>query len=779
MAVVSSLKNERSQQQEQRQQTQQQAAQSRQGPQNINIPQNLKGAAEKWREAEEEEESKEQSSPGPMDTMAAVAAAAAAARSKKAGSDDESAASSSGSEEEEEELQQQQRRGAGEPNARKRKLAHRKRDGKPEVDDDERADEDDDEEEEGDRRAVKRASSDPPGGETLANEKSDDAESASDATVRRPRKSSKSFLNSMPRVMDHGNGPQGHSQMRFALETNWHPSYVRTRHKNLRCFPFCAPEHKERSFCGLPITVFLRCPNAQAARKLHLMGRFRKVREKPLVEMGAKSSTASFDVSRVVFASFQEYNEAEGMAVFDFMPPRKWRYHCEQNKYTTSELHAFTAYVFDDRNICVDIKDSPHFRIVSAWRQDVNTVSRPLHPMLHRRASTSSAPAESTSAQQHFAAAQNFPNQRRSSFVGSSAEHSAMAMMSQFNSHMHQQQQQAHAAQAAMANYQQFLASSGQQQQSNPQHNVSQPFFPSSFQSNFSAQPIGGYFNSLAAGPQAAAAAVAAAAAAASSHQQQGQTPPSFQANPMLSDFLVSLSNSDKANNFAPTSLPASQRPGSAMQTTVEETSNSNNNNKTSNANKNERTIPAPVLASLQHMQVQRNANDAKSASGSPPRKTAGDLTADAAKARGESSKTTNEQQAVAFGNSNSGLQQGAAALASFSAQNMSQPSNGTEASNNNNNNSNNNNNNASFPWAQSSPQPGNAANYGILTQLQAILAQQHQNNNNNSPSFAGLQGNFSGNPTGSNAPAFNANAMAALLSQWPNMQQQQQPYNN
>lgn len=576
-------------------------------------------------------------------------------------------------------------------NSRKRKLADSS---KPQTDDE---DDDDD-----DERSVKRMSS-----ET----KDADSETDSQDPNRRSRKSSKSFLNSMPRVMDHGMGPQGHSQMRFALETNWHPSYVRTRHKNLRCFPFCAPEHKERSFCGLPITVFLRCPDAQTARKLHLMGRFRKVREKPMVEIGVKSSSATSEVSRVVFASFQEYNEAEGVAVFDFMPPRKWRYHCEQNKYTTSELHAFTAYVFDDRNICIDIKDSPHFRIVSAWRQDVNTVSRPLHPMLHRRNSISSAPETMQQAQHQVP---GLMHQRRSSFVNTQPE--SMGMMSS--------QMQAQAQAQAIANYQQFLR--GQQQQQQQRANA---FYSANYGRQFSLQqqqlamqqqqPLGGFYTSLTQQQQPSM-----------SGSMQPQQQQALQMSNALSEFIVSLG--DK-NTMA--SLAAAQRGEEAK------------------ASMSERSIPPAANLLMQNKIIQSTGNNSNNEE--------------------SSSKITQLKNEVSTGGSNTSSPKSASAM-SFASMNAqpnnnslgsfcspsAQTSNGNEASTLN------------FPWnvvnrQQSQQNPGNMA---FINQLQALLGQQANLNTLNASNTAPHQAQGF---QGSGAPFGNIATLSALAQAWPAMQQQ------
>ena len=174
-------------------------------------------------------------------------------------------------------------------------------------------------------------------------------------------------------------------QLKFVHAESWHASYVRTRHKNLRCFPFCSPSHRERSFCGLPITVMYPSDSIESAKKLNMIGCFRKAKAPLLLNCGGRSAEVfeKEHQNEIIAGLFTAYDKEARLGTYEFRPPRKWRYKCEQNKYTTSELHTFTVYLLQlseatNAYECVGSKDSPAFNIVSAWNQSLETVSRPL-----------------------------------------------------------------------------------------------------------------------------------------------------------------------------------------------------------------------------------------------------------------------------------------------------------------------------------------------------------------------------------------------------------------
>ncbi len=180
---------------------------------------------------------------------------------------------------------------------------------------------------------------------------------------------------------DFGAGAGGRSVARFWAAQNWHASYVRTRQKNLRCFPFCASTHKDHSFCGESIRILVTVASSAAAMSLSLEGCFRKVKEDPHVALGTPRSALRWPEDELVSGCLSCWDPFSCVAVFDFAPSRKWRYRCSQNKHRSMDSHAFTVATFDALGICVDLVDSPHFRIVSAWLQNISSVARPLWGM--------------------------------------------------------------------------------------------------------------------------------------------------------------------------------------------------------------------------------------------------------------------------------------------------------------------------------------------------------------------------------------------------------------
>ena len=56
--------------------------------------------------------------------------------------------------------------------------------------------------------------------------------------------------------------------------------------KNLRCFPLCGEEHKERGFCGRPVIVHLQASSAKELDDLVCWARFRPIAKDDVVEVG-------------------------------------------------------------------------------------------------------------------------------------------------------------------------------------------------------------------------------------------------------------------------------------------------------------------------------------------------------------------------------------------------------------------------------------------------------------------------------------------------------------
>mmetsp|Transcript_6318 Transcript_6318/g.7241 ORF Transcript_6318/g.7241 Transcript_6318/m.7241 type:complete len:458 (+) Transcript_6318:216-1589(+) len=170
----------------------------------------------------------------------------------------------------------------------------------------------------------------------------------------------------------------------FQHEGRWHDSYVRTRHKNIRCFPFCSPQHRERSFCGQSLVATIKFSNAKMAKWIHARGMFRKKSEDLYFKHGNRENEPTLPAPKneIIEGNLIRQDAGSNTLTFEFQPPRKWRYKCEQNKYTTAEKHVFSVYFFEKRSgdsfHCFGYGDSPSFRISSAWNQSLQTVSRPL-----------------------------------------------------------------------------------------------------------------------------------------------------------------------------------------------------------------------------------------------------------------------------------------------------------------------------------------------------------------------------------------------------------------
>jgi len=163
-------------------------------------------------------------------------------------------------------------------------------------------------------------------------------------------------------------------------EFSFHRTYVRTRQHNIRCWPWCLPEHRENSFCGVPIVVELEGVDPRLALGLNLVGKFRQATTEPLFQLG-ETFVASEAEDDILFASSNKVAFAGGRersCTFEFAPKRKWLYRGRPNtRGSTKDLHTFTMYLLDSFNRCIALKDCPFFRIESAWGQDSKSVSRP------------------------------------------------------------------------------------------------------------------------------------------------------------------------------------------------------------------------------------------------------------------------------------------------------------------------------------------------------------------------------------------------------------------
>ena len=144
------------------------------------------------------------------------------------------------------------------------------------------------------------------------------------------------------------------------LDTPLLPTYVRTRHNNLRCFPCCSPVHKATRFCGQSLNLSL-VSNDGLEGDTVLWAEFRSACVPSRFCLGQE----------VTLPPHQQEEESTVLQAtqtspqtFVLTPPGKWRY----GKATTSlDLHLLDfALVVKGR--VVSVLESPKFTVVPIWR---------------------------------------------------------------------------------------------------------------------------------------------------------------------------------------------------------------------------------------------------------------------------------------------------------------------------------------------------------------------------------------------------------------------------
>lgn len=156
-------------------------------------------------------------------------------------------------------------------------------------------------------------------------------------------------------------------------EETFQTRYVRTRDKNLRCFPTCSETHMPRSFCGVPVAVSARLPPGLSADDTYIVAEFRSIRLQP--PRWRAGDTVPDRVAMAIGAEqMEKLYKGELTAVhadvaeFQVRPPGRWRcssYTCFKPAYYA---HVFTVYLVDvARSVCIGVADSPPFAVVPAW----------------------------------------------------------------------------------------------------------------------------------------------------------------------------------------------------------------------------------------------------------------------------------------------------------------------------------------------------------------------------------------------------------------------------
>jgi hypothetical protein len=136
--------------------------------------------------------------------------------------------------------------------------------------------------------------------------------------------------------------------------------FVRTRHKSIRCFPFCSPIHKSNSFCGNPLYVTITdnlISSLVNDEDVNLIGEFRRVEDARSFEMKEGYTDKGLIQARL-------FKRDGNKAFFIFMPPGKWTY---DSKLKPNDRHVFTVYyVF--QGLITAFQDSNSFQIIPVWK---------------------------------------------------------------------------------------------------------------------------------------------------------------------------------------------------------------------------------------------------------------------------------------------------------------------------------------------------------------------------------------------------------------------------
>ncbi|GBG34818.1 Hypothetical Protein FCC1311_110402 [Hondaea fermentalgiana] len=162
----------------------------------------------------------------------------------------------------------------------------------------------------------------------------------------------------------------------FCNVHEWKASYVRTRHKNLRCFPACLARHMENGFCGQSVCAHLYMLDRSAvdALGLELYAGIRKASSPLLYEAGQTVGKLfkedPISRNKVFRGEWKSFEPSAGRWLVEFIAERRWRYLCKLAKHTMKQEHVFTIYVVSRKTMtCVAHADSPAFRLTSAWKQ--------------------------------------------------------------------------------------------------------------------------------------------------------------------------------------------------------------------------------------------------------------------------------------------------------------------------------------------------------------------------------------------------------------------------
>lgn len=162
--------------------------------------------------------------------------------------------------------------------------------------------------------------------------------------------------------------------------------------KNLRCFPTCAEQHKERGFCGRSVVVKLHHSQTTCNEFIrsyeHELGQpciagfiaraeFVKCDQKGLVELNGVMSyekMLSFDRSKKqptkpwVAGEYMPSVSTPQCSIYEFNKDKKgWHYGWASNKHTCNAKHSLQTYIFQPITPttvkCIALIRSPPFMV--------------------------------------------------------------------------------------------------------------------------------------------------------------------------------------------------------------------------------------------------------------------------------------------------------------------------------------------------------------------------------------------------------------------------------
>lgn len=151
--------------------------------------------------------------------------------------------------------------------------------------------------------------------------------------------------------------------------------------KNLRCFPTCAAQHKERGFCGRPVSMTVQTANPD--RYLCWAEFLKSDDAKPLTlgstfsvkEAESISRSKEEPLKRWIRGSFVKMARADE-AIFEFnREKRGWHYGWASNKHTCNASHVLVAWIFErsieDSNVLIvrGLVESPSFMLFCRRRR--------------------------------------------------------------------------------------------------------------------------------------------------------------------------------------------------------------------------------------------------------------------------------------------------------------------------------------------------------------------------------------------------------------------------